>query len=99
MLPRATAVDAEPQYVECPRCGGERWLEDDERARPYRCPDCDSAGRIDLLNPGSHVFKHVKAFAFVFYNGIMLSIRSHADAVPQFIHCINMFHPMAIDCL
>lgn len=48
MLPRATAVDAEPQYVECPRCGGERWLEDDERARPYLCPDCDSAGRIAL---------------------------------------------------
>ncbi len=40
--------DEEPGYKTCPRCGGELWLEDDERARPYRCPECDSAGRVPL---------------------------------------------------
>lgn len=49
-----------------------------------------------LTDGVDHRVKHIKAFALVLDNRIVLTVCTQADAVSQFGHCIDVVHPLAV---
>ena len=57
--------------------------------------DEDAAQRL-LLNGGHHLLEHVITLALIFHHGVVLAVCPQADALLEFVHGVDVVHPVFV---